>query len=887
MTPRTADRAEALKRAALAALLEAADKLVPGFGPLRAGWEAYREALQPDTLDGRVQAGLRKMSGDFQKLLAAELQSRPGETAALALQETLEILKEAGLSAEELVSAAGLDPERAARRTLERAAGRLRLLEEPLREVVERTVGTYYRVLLDHREAFAHVGIPALGELLRRTGGLEERFIAALDLHRRREAWNLLLPLYTPPAEPPTGEVRLWELKAQCALIPFTGREQEALRDEMAGWARGLKGLRKPLGLRILTGPGGAGKTRLLVEVGRVLEAEGWQARFIPDRLSPMQLEASAPHWVRPDRPTLLVLDYADSRLRETETLLRTAARAPSPGRPLALVLLMRRLGDDLRRLLTDYTGADVGWVRFVETVAAEALGAVRPLPDLVEEDRPTLFHKARDLFRARLPVPPVPVDYDPEDLPTRPLPLILLALLAAHGRRVASGRDEEAVLEAVWEWERTKWRRFLQARGLLQDWEEETLDLVETALAAATLGRPFRTPEEAARFWEAHTPPRCVTPDGRTLSPAWPAQQLPALFPVSADPSGWVLPPIVPDPLADRVLRRRLERQPDLVVWALPTPEEAEARPQEAASAARRALDVLARLWEGAIDGRGREQVAGWMQKGAEHLASWPSSAWTALDGSLPRPDRTLALRPFLADFYRARLGQTPPGDRAERARMLTMLGWAFSALGRREEALRATEEAVRHYRTLAQENPQAFLPDLAMSLNNLGAMLSEVGRREEALRATEEAAGLYRTLAQENPQAFLPDLAMSLNNLGLALSALGRREEALRATEEAVAIRRRLAQENPQAFLPDLAMSLGAHGTVLRGLGRHKEAAKAFEEGLQSVLPALRLWPQALQRLADTVLQDYLRSCRDARRKPDADLVAEVQKAFSGAAD
>jgi len=68
---------------------------------------------------------------------------------------------------------------------------------------------------------------------------------------------------------------------------------------------------------------------------------------------------------------------------------------------------------------------------------------------------------------------------------------------------------------------------------------------------------------------------------------------------------------------------------------------------------------------------------------------------------------------------------------------------------------------------------------------------------------------------------------------------------------------------------------------------LGRHREAAEAFEEGLRSVLPVLRMWPQALQRLAGALLQDYLRSCRDAHRKPDAGLVAEVQKAFSGAAD
>jgi hypothetical protein len=34
----------------------------------------------------------------------------------------------------------------------------------------------------------------------------------------------------------------------------------------------------------------------------------------------------------------------------------------------------------------------------------------------------------------------------------------------------------------------------------------------------------------------------------------------------------------------------------------------------------------------------------------------------------------------------------------------------------------LKATEEAVKIYRKLSEQNPQAFLPDLATSLNNLG---------------------------------------------------------------------------------------------------------------------------------------------------------------------
>ena len=109
------------------------------------------------------------------------------------------------------------------------------------------------------------------------------------------------------------------------------------------------------------------------------------------------------------------------------------------------------------------------------------------------------------------------------------------------------------------------------------------------------------------------------------------------------------------------------------------------------------------------------------------------------ALDGVLPAPDRTLALRAIQEPLYRA-LADLATDD-AERARAQNMLGYARSALGRREEALEATQEAVGHYRRLAEANPAAFLPDLAGSLNNLGAMLSELGQGKEALAAYEEA--------------------------------------------------------------------------------------------------------------------------------------------------
>ena len=92
--------------------------------------------------------------------------------------------------------------------------------------------------------------------------------------------------------------------------------------------------------------------------------------------------------------------------------------------------------------------------------------------------------------------------------------------------------------------------------------------------------------------------------------------------------------------------------------------------------------------------------------------------------------------------------------------------------------------------YRALAQTSPDAFLPDLARSLNNLGHQaLSELGRREEALAATQEAVDIYRRLAQTRARR-LPARSGDepQQPRASALQELGRREEALAATQEAV---------------------------------------------------------------------------------------------------
>src|SRR5262249_28007485 len=154
----------------------------------------------------------------------------------------------------------------------------------------------------------------------------------------------------------------------------------------------------------------------------------------------------------------------------------------------------------------------------------------------------------------------------------------------------------------------------------------------------------------------------------------------------------------------------------------------------------------------------------------------------------------------------------------------------------------------------------------------------LSDLGRREEALAASQEAVDIYRRLAQARPDAFLPDLAMSLNNLGIRLSNLGRREGALAANQEAVDIYRRLAQTRPDAFLPNLASSLGALGAALAPIERHGEAAAATGEGLAAIVPFVEKHPRVFGGLARVLGRDYLAACEQAGMEPDQALLERI---------
>src|SRR5262249_19648768 len=105
----------------------------------------------------------------------------------------------------------------------------------------------------------------------------------------------------------------------------------------------------------------------------------------------------------------------------------------------------------------------------------------------------------------------------------------------------------------------------------------------------------------------------------------------------------------------------------------------------------------------------------------------------------------------------------------------------------------------------------------------------LSNLGRREEALAASQEAVDIRRRLAQTRPDAFLPDLAMSLGVLGAGLAAMERHGEAAAARREGLAASSTFVERHRRVC-----------GVIARALGRDHLAAceKAGVEPDQTLL-------------------------------------------------
>ena len=189
---------------------------------------------------------------------------------------------------------------------------------------------------------------------------------------------------------------------------------------------------------------------------------------------------------------------------------------------------------------------------------------------------------------------------------------------------------------------------------------------------------------------------------------------------------------------------------------------------------------------------------------------------------------ERALELRQPLAQ-------QNPDAYLPDMARTLNNLGNVDRLQNRMDEARHHGEAALEIYRQLARQNPDVYLQYLPATLNNLASLDRLQNHMNEARQRYEEALKINRQLAQQNPAKYLPNIALTLNEFGFLAASQNRMDEARQHYDEALKIDRQLAQESPAVYRPDLATTLTNFGMLDASQNRMDEARQHYGEALQ----------------------------------------------------
>ncbi len=794
--------------ATITALQETFDAIRSGMG------RDDRKRL--DDLAEEVRGGVE----DSMKAFARADGARAENVEAASSQAEM-LLRSHALRPSELMTD-GMEPADATKRVFGKGARLVSTMGAPVEGMCRTIVESVYGVLLNRAEVMRELEPAYRRAVLAHLKELPGD--SARELLRLKAEWDLLRdPVSTYPiSDLPMSHL----LRSGHRVVGFTGRE--AIEQNIVEWCEADT----LAAVRLYTGQGGIGKTRLLIEACETQRCRGWRVGFLAAMTSPPETHAVRALLGSLD-PLFLVVDYAETRRTDLIPILREAA-LPDPARAkIRIVLLARGVQDWWGELQGD--DADAGLLLHDDVAGRFELP---PVADGRVEREAAYRQAVEDFAEARDKTAPAAA---PPDLGAEHFESVLFIHLAAlahvEGERL-EGADE--LLDFILAHERRYWAGALHDEGL----SNGLAGAIGQVVALATLAGGIDDRADVDAFLR-----RVPLLGGETAATRDSIGRIARRI----YPERYGLAEIRPDLIGEHLVDRQLADHPALLDTAI-NPEATPAQTTHALTVLTRlaqrkpeSANLLERALSGDLELLAEAAMDVAVETGdpigrvlAKSLSDRPDSALAKTIESKV-PEQTVALRELAVaagSICRDHLNAHPDPKSeqllTEMARINNNLGNRLSALGRREDALEATEEAVAIYRRLAEVQPDAFLPDLAVSFNNLGGMLSELGRREDALEATEEAVAIRRRLAEARPDAFLSDLAVSLNNLGGRLSALGRREDALEATEEAVAFYRRLAEARPDAFLPDLAVPLNNLGATLSVLGRREDALEAIEEAV-----------------------------------------------------
>jgi hypothetical protein len=679
-------------------------------------------------------------------------------------------------------------------------------------------------------------------------------------------------------------------LQAKHGLVEFS--DLHGLKRSFVDWAegRGDNARKRSVAGRLIHGPGGLGKTRLMIEVAASLRDAGWSAGFlnsygpsVHETLCPLHPDAP-PDWVKNDNKRRLrslalaqlvegaddkglavVLDYAEGRTEEVCALAKQMIDAGKVDatRPRVLILLAREIGD-----WWDNVRQEQPLLNAMFSTELGRIDEIAMLEEVPRAARGALFEAARKAFAKALahkievnPDPPSEAqaariaratDYD------RPLAILMEALLHTYAKALSGDESGLAPLLAqILDLEIAHWKKVLPDIGDTRELQRGTAQITLVG-GTSTRAEASTLLMEDPYYAGVRLTPAATEPIARALARFY-GNGRGGLNGLEPDLVGEHL--VLTQADWDLSLAKQLvaactswegggKERYTAILTVLNRATKPEHGPKAKLSenlltalVSRYATDLAPYLVKVALsepEGRLPEAVMVALPELDEEAlrvldSALPGQTTRLMEAALAVAERRSALaRELCAVAHAAAIPSAHRASLHHLAARLSNLAVRLSNVGRRKDGLAASKEAVEIYRRLAKDQPEDFLPDLGRSLSNAGAMFSNLDQREEALVASEEAVAIYRKLAREGTHASLSDFASSLANLGKDLFSLDRGEEALSALTEALVIYRTLAEDQPAIFLSDLAKCLNNSGVMLTYLCRHQEALYASEEAV-----------------------------------------------------